>query len=351
MVTATPQQRPSFATQSDVAREVGVSLMTVQRALSGHRYVAEATRLRIEQAAQRMGYRPNTAARSTRTGRTGCIALLLSTLGTRSITSGATLDGIQEALRSRDLHLLIEAMPDAQLTDAGFVPKMLRQLTSDGLLINYNAQIPQAMIDLLGLADLPLVWLNSKQEADCVYPDDFGAARTLTAELIAMGHRRIDFVDFTHSLVEPAWHYSGVDRHAGYADAMREAGLTPRRRGSREEFETGLALDAAMAMLRRDDRPTAVVGYVGRESRIMHTAARLIGLSVPGDLSIASFDIRVDQEMGLSTTTMLVPDVQVGRLGAEMLLDKLDDAGGTCPPVAVAFAFHLGQTCAGGIRP
>ena len=79
------------------------------------------------------------------------------------------------------------------------------------------------------------MWVNAKFEVDCVYPDDYGAAKSATRQLIELGHRRIAFVHFINPLFgatfeesRPRFHYSVEDRAFGYRDAMREAGLSPR---------------------------------------------------------------------------------------------------------------------------
>ena len=64
---------------------------------------------------------------------------------------------------------------------------------ADGMIVNYTHEIPQAMLDLVHAHHAPAVWINVKLAKDCVFPDDVNAARSVTEELIQLGHRRIAF--------------------------------------------------------------------------------------------------------------------------------------------------------------
>jgi len=126
-----------------IAEAAGVSIPVVSQVLNskGQRFRPE-TRRRVRQAAERLGYRPNNSARAMATGRLGCAALVLSTQGYRSTLPAELLRGIDEELARHNMHLTIARLPDEKLTREGYVPKILREWLSDGLLINYTSDIP-----------------------------------------------------------------------------------------------------------------------------------------------------------------------------------------------------------------
>jgi len=241
-----------------IAAHVGLSAKTVSRILSHadapHR--AE-TRERVLAAARDLGYRPNRSARAMRTRRAGSVALLLSTVTHRSILSNLLREGIQSALAEHGLHLLIASLPDAHLTDEELLPQVLREWATDGLLINYNADVPATMPAIIARHAIPSVWINAKREADCVHPDDFAAAREATERLIALGHRRIGFAAFGG-----VTHYSAADRLEGCRAALAAAGL-----GQPQVLEAGgapaarAALADAWLQAPARVRPTAVLVY------------------------------------------------------------------------------------------
>lgn len=334
------------ATLKDVARAAGVNDATVSRACSGKAPVAVATRERVFEAAKALGYRRSGSAVAMRTGRTNCFALLLSTHGDRSVIPRLLINGVQHGMRPHDLHLAVEALPDHQLTSEGHVPKLLREVACDGLLINYNARIPRRMIELIREFHLPAIWLNSKQDSDCVYPDDHGAAVSLTQRLIELGHTRIAFVDYTHSKSETPWHYSGIDRRAGYEQTMKQAGLSPVRVGSSELRDQDAIWSSMTEFMQSDDRPTAVIGYRAIEARAAMHGALMARLVVPRDLTITCFADGIDQDVGPHITTMVVPDHQVGIVGVQTLREKVEQPDIALEPRPVPMRYEPGKTLA-----
>ncbi len=336
---------PKPVTMTQVARETGLSRQTVGLALGERAHLLKPeTRERVLRAASTLGYRRSGSAVAMRTGRTNCFALLLSTIGSRSILPRWLVDGIQQAMREHDLHLAVESLPDEQLTSEGHVPKLLREVACDGLLINYNAQVPQRMIDLIGEYVLPAIWLNSKQDADCVYPDDYAAAEKLTQRLIGLGHQRIAYVDYTHSAHEVPWHYSGIDRLAAYEQVMMDAGLSPQRLGSREIREQGSIWQHMAEHMKRDDRPTAVIGYCGMEARACLHGGLASGLAVPRDLSVTCFDNSSDQGIGIDIACCIIPDAIVGKAGVEMLQQKVNQPNKLLSPHRIELQFKEADT-------
>ncbi len=333
-----------FRTQADLAKLAGVSTVTIHKALSNRAGVSDAMRQRIHGLAAEHGYRLNTHAKATRQGRCGNIALLLSTQPIRSNLPTELVLGIQEALEQHDYHMSIARLPDQKLTDEGFVPKMLREMFADGLLVNYTDHMPQQMLDLIARYRIPSVWLNSHQANDCVYSDDEAAGRDATRRLLAAGHRRIAYVDFSHDLnADPDSHYSAVSRRDGYAMAMVDAGLTPQ-----VEQRPVLYKDRAQAateLLQSPDRPTAIVAYSGPVAITLLLAAAKLQLQVPRDLAMITFGDRKIVDPGIIIDTFIVPQAEMGRVGVEMLLQKIQDPTRALPARVVGFSLAGGQTC------
>src|SRR3954469_6406342 len=226
-------------TIKEIARRTGLSIPTVGNVLgrAASRYSAE-TRQRVLKAASDLGYKPNASARAMRQGRFGCAALVLSRSKqqTHSHIPAGLLDGLDDALAQHGMHLTVSRLTDEELASDNFLPKVLRESMADGMIVNYTHEIPQGMLDLIHAHHAPAVWLNAKLSEDCIYPDDFAAARSATQHLLRLGHRRISLLHFISSGVfptsfeqaRPRFHYSVADRADGYASVMRQAGLTPR---------------------------------------------------------------------------------------------------------------------------
>lgn len=140
-------------TLKDVAARAGVGAMSVSAVLNGGgrgtRYVSDEARQRIEDAARELGYRRNGSAANIRNGRFGAVALLLSTEEIRSYVTSSLLAAIHDELAARDTHLVVTRIPDKDLIDSAFVPKILRELMVDGLIINYIERIPAHLIQMV----------------------------------------------------------------------------------------------------------------------------------------------------------------------------------------------------------
>src|ERR1043165_3537917 len=273
-----------------IAEHCGLSLQTVGAVLSGKADLFRPeTVAKVQRAAAQLGYRPNSAAKAMRSGRFDSVALVLSDDPWRSTLFRPQLNGIDHALLAAGKHLIHALVPEQDLRERGQVPRIIGELMTDGLLINYNTGIPEALDQAITRHRLPAIWMNAKRADNCVFPDDEGAGRLATQHLLALGHRRIAYVDYCHATTQPDQHYSAWDRQAGYEQAMRVAELRPRIVTSPHSIPSSRIPTAARAWLAAPDRPTAVVTYCEREAEpILYAATALLGLQVPRDLSIVT---------------------------------------------------------------
>jgi LacI family transcriptional regulator len=344
-------------TIKEIARRTGLSIPTVGNVLgsSAKRYSAE-TRRRILAAAEELGYRPNASARAMRNGRFGCAALILSRskASTHSHIPTGLIDGLEDELSIRDMHLTVTRLTDEELSQNDFVPKVLRQHMADGMIVNYTHEIPPGMLELIYSHHTPAVWINARLPGDCVYPDDFGAAHTATCRLLELGHRRITLLHMISSFGSqrdfqqgwPSQHYSVLDRAAGYARAMTDAGLTPSVLSHEKYIDEGEQLAACLDLLSRPDRPTAVLAYSMLDATSLMCAASSQGLSVPRDLSVILFAPAPQWVGGRMLTAAAIPTEAMGRRAVQLLGEKLDDPDRVCPPVSLPYGLEGDATIA-----
>ncbi|MCC6240201.1 MAG: LacI family DNA-binding transcriptional regulator [Phycisphaerales bacterium] len=333
-----------MVTAEKVAQLSGVSLSTVSQVLGdrAHLFRAE-TREKVVRAAQKLGYRPNSSARAMRSGRLGAIGLLLSTEEHRSSLFEKMLVGIYDELVRQNLRLNVARFPDKALTDEGFVPQILREWSCDGLLINYNALIPPRMVELIQNYKIPSVWINSQRDTDAIRPDDFGAGVIATEYLLKLGHRRIAYASYSGG-----GHYSTTDRRDGYAHAMKQAGLAPQIIGAQtgSSFERSQRIQASRQWLEQSDRPTAVITYAGSTALpIIMAAIGELGMRVPRDLSLVTFDDSLFDDCGLAVSTMVIPEYELGQTAARMLEQKIKTSGQSLPSQVLTMQLVQGNSC------
>ena len=339
-------------TQKQIADRLGLSQMTVSYALRGSQLVADDTREQVQAAAREMGYRLNSSARAIRKGRCGCVAILESTAQYRSsFFGGALFDGIHDALAARDIHVTVAKLPDHFLTDEEYVPKILREFMADGILINYFADIPPRLIELIDRYEMPAVWINSRQAHDCVYLDDYRGGREAAERLIALGHKRIGYADYGHyrppSLApDKAVHYSIIDRFLGYRDAMTEYDCTPLDLNPTGHIRGEAVIPCIREWLNKPDRPTAVICYGRRTAtQLLHIAGSQ-GFRVPDDLSLLMFANTTSTELGIPLDTMEHGWEHMGRTASEMLLAKIDNPTRRLPSRPLRFHYRNAGTIA-----
>lgn len=329
------------ATAHDVASGAGVAVDTVWQILGGRgeRYSA-ATRARVSQIAQHLGYQRNAGAVAISTGRFRCLAMVTSTAGHRSVWDAALYDGIERRLSRDGYHLAMACLADEQLRGDSSLARFLGERNADGLILNYVYEIPPEVEDAIARHRHAAVWVNRKLPSRCVHPDDLAAGRSATQALIELGHRRIAYLS-SH----PTSHYSDADRAAGHTHAMSAAGLMPQVLMSPDAPGERDAWMARMRdLLQRPDRPTALVCYGPFAAYPVLRVAHDLGLVVPRDLSISTFSSYIAHDAGPALTTWLIPYRTMGEAVADLALNAV--AGLPTPALAIPFAGVTGATSA-----
>lgn len=323
-------QKPHI-TQKDLARLAGLSQQTVNRALAFHPDVCAKTQREVMRLAEEHGYRPNAAAQAMRSGRHGCILLLMSTDRGKSFLPVGLLDGIHDELAAHDQRLMIANLDDDAFSSASILPAVLRRCVADGVILNYTHSIPPRLEDVLRTLHLPVVWINVKREANAVYPDDFASGLAATRRLLALGHQRIAFVN---TMSEK--HYSAIDRRGGYEAAMREAGLPTDCLLVQDRFpEAAERREILRGFLRRDRRPTAIVTSRPHDALTLRFLALEMGLRLPDDLSLITISEGVEDRDGTALSAMLVAERDVGRSAVSLLMRGNGGQSGPLPAISV----------------
>lgn len=323
-------------TLKDIARDTGLSLSTVNHVLRERGCFRAETKRTVRESARKLGYRPNFFAQGVRSGRFNSVALLLSEKSDACYLPKALLESMHDALSEAHMALMVTRLPDKVLTDKGVVPRVLQQCMVDGLLIDYIASFPAGMIELIRRYKVPVVWINSKQKANAIHPDDPAAGRQAAQHLLKLGHRRIAYAQTASG------HYSQADRCKGFVAAMRQAGCAAQVWPASDADSQDLP-DIYGRQLGVRNRPTAVITYNLLQATALYAAAATLGLRIPRDLSIMTFNDVPDDSLGI--TTLLVPITGMGRGAVEMILRRIEQPGADLKSTALPFGFCAGRTC------
>lgn len=304
-------------TISQVAAAAGVSAMTVSNVVNGRPGAAEATRLRVLEVAQRLGYRVNRTAQQLRVGRTGLIGMFTVDLTSEFIH--AILQGVAEETALDERELLLNVSVDA--AEEAPRARLFGETLTDGLLYVAPALSEETLRTISELR-IPAVVIDPRR-LDVPLPrvtvDNYHGLRAATEHLIALGHTRIGYIRGEED------HDTTQVRRRGYVDAMKLAGLRVEAQWEEEanfSYESGFA--AATVLLARGE-VTAIVCGADLIALGAVDAARSNGLIVPEDISVVGFDdIPRAKASYPPLTTVHAPLRDMGRAGARMLLDLID---------------------------
>lgn len=278
------RQPAAQPTLIDVAREAGVSPMTVSRVVRGTGLVGESTRLRVERAIATVGYVPNSAARGLRGTRTGTIGLIVPDMTNPFYTTLA--HGVETAARKAGVTMIL-ANSDEHDAEEQRLASMLISKQVDGLLVTPARTGAEVMrlsrqrgVDLVFVARQP----KDAGRFDVVRADVAGAGYALGQHLAGLGHIR------TAVLAGPATVPGPADRVDGFKRAMADAG-NPVPEVYRRPVYT-LEAGAAMAReaMRVSPAPTALFAASNFMAMGAIQALDALGLRVPDDVSVVGFD-------------------------------------------------------------
>lgn len=248
----TPTRRPTLA---DVAREVGVSAKTVSRVLNEDGPSSPETRRRVLEAVAKLGFQPNLMARSIRTGGPDTtVGLVVPDVGNPFF--GAVAGGIEDAVRSRGLTLLMGSSDDDPERELALIDTFLARRVSV-LMVAPAVGAEHSRLRAPRTTGMPVVFLDRPGvglTADTVVSTNRTGTREGVAHLIAHGHRRIGFVGDL-----PTKLYTRRERLAGYKEALAEAGLPHDRALIAGAHDPGSAAEATSRLLDLSVPPTALL--------------------------------------------------------------------------------------------
>lgn len=290
-------RRTGRATLRMVAEEAGVSTATVSYVVSGRAGrsagVSEETARRVREAAERLGYRPNPAARSMRTGKTGVVLLSLTMLS--DPWSQAVAEAVNRALLPHGITTLIMA-------DDDWEPVLQRQ-PCDAAFLDAVPASPNAKQRLADLAAAGhrLVIFDEKLE-----PNDFDVIRStampasrMVVDHLARAHTKIGCLTATTRRTK-------ANRFHAYTTGLAAAGLKVRK-DYVEVYprDAAGAYAAAMRLLTLPDRPTAIFATTDFAAISAIHAAQRLRLRVPEDVAVAGVgNTRESEQMDPALTTV-----------------------------------------------
>ena len=308
-------QTPTIYT---VAKEAGVSITTVSRVLNSPHQVKEATRSKVLDAINRLGFTPKAQAVARARQQIGRIGVLAPYFSTFAITQ--RLRGIANRLADTKYELVIYSI-DSDKRFTGHLGRLSTSQQIDGLiLISLNLTDEQAQ---RLKKNIPAVLIESQHRLiSSVVIDNFSGGRMVAKYFIEKGHQRMAFLDYGNLPVTSTVH-AGKERLAGFEYELNEHGIElPSNHIHFPEWAVPTANTDYIRNMLKNEPATAI--FVANDYLALITlhVARRIGYRIPEDIAIMGFDdIEIAGQIGLTTVSQFLDET--GKLAVEMLMKDI----------------------------
>lgn len=335
-----------MVTLRQVAERAGVSIKTVSRIVNGDPAVNAKTRIAVQHHLQTLNYVPNHAARLMRGGDSSVYGFMTDAVATTPY-SVDIVRGAQTALREMNKTLLI-ANTDGDADSEQEYWRMFRAHRVGGVIYAAMFHRPHEV----GQPDFKdsIVLANcfaNPADRPSVIPDDEGGGYAQAEYLLKRGHRRIGLMTLIPDIAATKLRGLGVRR------AHRDAGVqfdeTLDHLGIEGVVgnERMVAFEATVEILKRKNRPTAIICGNDTVATQIYYAAAHLGLKVPEDLSIIGFDDQklISENLRPSLTTVALPYFAIGRIAVETMREAKQHEANWAPKILVPCPVVERESC------
>jgi len=327
----------------DVAQRAGVSVSSVSRVLDNHPDVSDVMRNRVMDAVAALGYEPDPVAQSMRTGTTMTIGLVAGDTSNPLIAQISLAAELK--LREWGYSLLVANSINDPTQELANI-KLLLNRRVDGLLLSVSDEASEKLREQLESAAVPVVLLDREIrniKISRVNSDHDRGITQAAEELLRLGHSRVALIN-GNPRVRPSRERANALRKAFRAEAGSGVNVVSGSFSDRHGYE------AALALLQRANRPTAIIAGSNQILVGVLRAIRFLGLHVPDDLSLITCDqtplaelheppiatIRRDaSEIGVAAAELLRAAMQGGAAEQRNLPTRFEPAGSCTTPIGI----------------
>lgn len=307
-------------TIKDIARELGISVSTVSRALQNHPDISEKTKEQVKACARELNYKPNIMASNLRTNKNTTIGVVIPELNHHFFAS--VLDGIEQTANEAGYNILICQSGETKEKEIQNVQMLLNSRVA-GMLVGVSKETLnlQHLQDVIN-SSIPLVLYDRpcpSLACDQVVSDDYTGAYNAVEYLIQTGCKRI--VYFSSPMQLEVAHR----RYQGWRDALQRYGLWDEHTTIRTcDTRANATIETPIVMM-QENKPDAIFCVNDHCASGVLYAAQILGLRIPEDLSICGFsNAALCRTTSPMLTTVEQHGVEIGKRAMQRLLRRLE---------------------------
>jgi LacI family transcriptional regulator len=328
----------------DIAREAGVSRVTVSLVLAGKDQTSEETRKRVMEVAERLRYRPNLLVQGMQTGRSHVVGVIMPS---SMHFHGQVARGIHDELVTQNyvpIQLWTNPRSDTTDTELEQIHRLVDRRVDGVIIFPLDVSVPDVHFQEIWQRHIPLVTVDRETttHADHVGTDEELGGRLVAEHLLSLKHKHVAHVTFPHRTANV------LRRGEAFRKTIEKAGGDCQiLQGAAEEL-----VSLTRKMLQQPNRPTAVFTTTDPMAMQVYSAAASIDLSIPQDVSVVGYaDFPFARDLWPPLTSVRQDPYQMGRKAAQMLLDRVLERAGNESPQRVHLKPELAVRASTGPAP
>ena len=308
---------------ADIAERVGVSTVTVSKALSGQKGVSEEVREKIRSIAEELGYQQPSAARKSQNQKSYNIGILISERFLDKYESfyWQMYQSVATRATAKECFTMLEVIGMSE-EENGRMPKLVQERKVDGIIV-IGKMMDDYLQHLNTEAGIPVIYLdyyNGREASDSVISNSYYGTYELTYYLYRMGHRKIAYIHGDDTSVTK-------NRLGSFYRTLQRLGIEEPDEYVKPSFyrDADLAGERTGELLDLKDPPTCILYPDDYAAMGGINEIRERGLRIPEDISVAGYDgINIAQVLEPKLTTLCQDTAAIGRIAAERLIELIE---------------------------
>ncbi|HIU75889.1 MAG TPA: LacI family DNA-binding transcriptional regulator [Candidatus Pelethocola excrementipullorum] len=311
---------------ADIGKRLGVSTVTVSKALSGQKGVSEELRKKIVQLADEMGYVKIRTPEKERKSYTIGVVVAERYLQENQSFYWQLYQEIAQRSITRNCFTMLEVISyEAEKADE--LPKIITEEKVEGIIVMgaFKAEYANCLVKKITIPMINLDTTSAGEACDAVVSNNLMGGYKMTNYLFELGHKKIGFVGTRLSTS------SIDDRFLGYLKSLMEHGITWKEEWVIDDRDREYGkIDYASKFQLPADMPTAFFCNCDLSASLLIRKLAEAGYSVPGDVSVVGFDNYVADQFGeIGITTYEINTKEMARRAVHILTHKLENSNYT----------------------